>query len=197
VVMNLGNFDCSNGLINILYSHGDLIVRNAIADDSKFIDKLQKENSYAVGFIQKTIWDKYVFGGERNFFVLICEKNKDAVGYTLVTPGRKSGSFCKIQQIAVRNDARRLHYGSALIEVIKMFCKQHERVGASLRCREDLESNWFWQGLGFIKYGVWKKGKVNHVGFKASENINLWKIKLNDNIITFDFFNDGIILNNS
>lgn len=190
--MNLGKFDCSNGIINVLHISGDLIVRNAVFSDSKFIDKLQKENSYAVGFIQRTIWDKYVFGGERNFFVLMVEKNKDPVGYTLVTPGRTSGSFCKIQQIAVRNDSRRLHYGSALIDVIRIFCKNHERVGVSLRCREDLESNWFWNRLGFIKYGVWKKGRLNHVGFKASADINLWKMKLNDSIITFPFMEEGI-----
>ena len=195
--MELGKFDCSNGIINVLNINGDLVVRNAVASDAQFIDKLQKENSYAVGFIQKTIWDKYVFGGERNFFVLMCEKNKDPVGYTLVTPGRTSGSFCKIQQIAVRNDARRLHYGSALIEVIREFCHAHERVGASLRCREDLESNWFWKNLGFTKYAVWKKGRLNHVGFKASMDINCWKIKLNEGIITFDFFNDGILTPNA
>jgi len=185
--MNLDKFDCSNGIINILYMKDDLIVRNAIFSDSKFIDKLQKENSYAVGFIQKTIWDKYVFGGERNFFVLMCEKNKDPVGYTLVTPGRAFGSFVKIQQIAVRNDARRLHYGSALIECIKKFCNQHGRIGARLRCRQDLESNFFWKSLGFQQYGTWEKGRINHVGFKASDDIHLWEIKLNEEIITFPF----------
>ena len=61
--MNLGKFDCATGLINILYTKGDLIVRNATETDITFIDKLQKDNSYAVGFIQRTVWDNYVFGG--------------------------------------------------------------------------------------------------------------------------------------
>lgn len=186
--MKLGRFDCSNGLVNILARNTDLTVRNATFKDSKFIDKLQKENSYAVGFIQRTIWDKYVFGGERNFFVLMCEKNNDPVGYTLVTPGRKSGDFVRIQQIAVRNDARRLHYGQSLIDVIKEFCIEHERLGARLRCRTDLESNMFWQALGFSKYFLWKKGRLNHVGMKASADINHWQIKLNSNIQTFGFY---------
>ena len=186
--MNLGVFDCSNGIINVLHTQGDLVVRNAVLKDSPFIDKLQKENSYAVGFIQKTIWDKYVFGGERNFFVIICEKNNDPVGYTLVTPGRTSGDFVKIQQIAVRNDARRLHYGMALLDVIKRFCVEHERIGARLRCRLDLESNMFWKALGFSNYFVWKKGRLNHVGMKASNDINYWQIKLNDKFNTFEFY---------
>jgi hypothetical protein len=37
--------------------------------------------------------------------------------------------------------------------------------------------------MGFIQYGTWEKGKVNHVGFKASNDINLYKIDLNPNIL--------------
>ena len=182
--MNLGKFDCATGISNTLYSVGDLTVRTATEKDKTFIDKLQKDNSYAVGFIQSTIWDKYVFGGERNFVVFICEKNTDMVGYVLLTPGRKAYSYAKIQQIAVREDARRLDYGSALLAVVSDFCNQFTRMGVTLRCRIDLESNKFWMALGFSLYGVWKKGQVNHVGFKASDDINLWRIDLNESLLT-------------
>lgn len=188
--MNLGKFDCSKGIINILYFDQikNISVRNATIKDMLLIDKLQKENSNAVGFIQKTIWEKYVFGGERNFFVLICEANNDTVGYVLITPGRAINSYGKIQQIAVRNDARRLYYGTALLDVCRQFCEQFHRIGFTLRCRQDLDSNYFWKSLGFKNYAIWEKGKINHVGFKASDNINLWKIELNNNIITlFDY----------
>ena len=184
--MNLGKFDCSTGLINILYSDTikNILVRTSTIADMKLIDKLQKENSNAVGFIQKTIWEDYVFGGKRNFVVLICEANADAVGYVLITPGMSEYRYAKIQQIAVRNDARRLHYGTALLDVCRQFCEQFNRVGFTLRCRQDLESNYFWKQLGFQNYGIWEKGKINHVGFKASDNINLWKIELNAKILT-------------
>ncbi len=184
--MKLGKFDCATGLINILYNDNlnNIIVRNSTINDMKLIDKLQKENSYAVGFIQKTIWENYVFGGERNFVVLICEANNDAVGYVLITPARGSYKYAKIQQIAIRNDARRLHYGKALIDVCRQFCEKFGRLGFTLRCRTDLESNKFWENIGFTKYGVWEKGKVNHVGFKASNDINLWSIDLNSKILS-------------
>lgn len=182
--MELGKFDCSTGVSNALYANGDLTVRTANEKDKTFIDKLQKDNSYAVGFIQATVWDKYVFGGERNFVVFICEKNEDMVGYVLLTPGRKAYSYAKIQQIAVREDARRLDYGSALIHVVRDFCNTFDRMGVTLRCRIDLESNKFWKALGFHLYGVWEKGKVNHVGFKASDDINLWRIDLNSQLLT-------------
>lgn len=184
--MNLGKFDCSTGLINILYTDNikNILVRTSTISDMKLIDKLQKENSNAVGFIQKSIWEDYVFGGKRNFVVLICEANADAVGYVLITPGMSEFRYAKIQQIAVRNDARRLHYGTALLDVCRQFCEQFNRIGFTLRCRQDLESNHFWKQLGFQNYGLWEKGKINHVGFKASDNINLWKIELNSKILT-------------
>lgn len=184
--MKLGKFDCSTGISSILYDDKlkNISVRTGVPSDTLLIDKLQKENSNAVGFIQKTIWDKYVFGGERNFVVFICEANNDAVGYVLITPGKGVMKYAKIQQIAVRNDARRLHYGTALLDVCRQFCETFNRAGFTLRCRTDLESNKFWKALGFVKYGVWEKGKINHVGFKASDDINLWKIDLNKNILS-------------
>jgi GNAT superfamily N-acetyltransferase len=177
--MDLGRFDCSTGLLNVLYTSGDLVVRNSNIKDLLFIDKLQKDNANAVGFIQRTVWDNYVFGGERNFVVFVCEKNNDPVGYILLTPGRTNNAYAKIQQIAVRDDARRLDYGSALIKVVRDFCETFNRAGVTLRCRTDLESNKFWRALGFEQYGLWEKGKINHVGFKVSQDINLYKIDLN------------------
>lgn len=179
--MNLGRYDCSTGLLHVLHQDGDLVVRNARPIDTTFIDDLQKQNSYAVGFIQRTVWDRYVFGGERNFVVFIVEKNDDMVGYVLITPGRSNG-YVRIQQIAVRDDARRLEYGTALITVVRQFCRDFGRAGARLRCRIDLEANHFWEQLGFRKFGLWEAGRRNHVGMTASDDINLWEIELNERL---------------
>lgn len=187
----LGRFDCANGVVSLLYNDvsAGITVRTSTIRDMLLIDKLQKENSYAVGFIQKSVWEKYVFGGQRNFVVLICEANADPVGYVLITPGRSSYRYAKIQQIAVRNDARRLHYGTALLDVCRQFCEHMHVVGFTLRCRQDLEANAFWKALGFQHYDTWQKGRLNHVGFKASNSINLWKIELNQNIQMLPFYN--------
>ena len=162
----------------------DLVIRTSTRDDQSYIDKQQKENSFAVGFIQKTVWNNYVFGGERNFVVFICEKNGDSVGYILLTPGNKVGSYAKIQQIVIQEDARRLEYGTLLIDAVRDFCEEIGRMGVTLRCRKDLDANKFWKNLGFDCYGIWKKGAFNHVGFKASNDIFLWKIELNRKIPT-------------
>jgi GNAT superfamily N-acetyltransferase len=187
----LGRFDCATGLSRVLYADPltAITVRTGVVSDVALIDKLQRENSYAVGFIQRTIWDRYVFGGERNFSVFVCEANNDPVGYVLITPGKGAYRYGKIQQIAVRDDARRLKYGSALLAVCREFCETFDRKGFTLRCRVDLDANNFWRQLGFRKYGVWEKGKVNHVGFKASDDINLWVIDLN--VSLYSLFDDS------
>jgi len=78
--------------------------------------------------------------------------------------------------------------------VVKDFCETYGRAGATLRCRADLESNMFWQALGFVKYGIWEKGKINHVGFKASNDINLWRWDLIDEYIMLPLDNGLKIL---
>ena len=179
--LDLGKFDCSRGIVRVLYADPikDILVRTSVLADLLLIDKLQKENSYAVGFVPNTYFEIAVYGGEKNSVVLVCECNSDPVGYIYLTPGKGIGHYGKIQQIAIRNDARRLHYGTALIDVCRQFCEMFGRKGFTLRCRIDLESNAFWRALGFTQYGVWAKGKINHSGFKASKDINLWRIELN------------------
>lgn len=179
----LGKFDCATGISNVLYTHDDLVVRTAVKKDEAFIEKLQRENSYAIGFIPNTYWDTAVFEGNKNSVLLICLKNDDPVGYVYMTPGKSAHTYAKIQQIAVREDARRLDYGSALLHVVRDFCNTYDRLGVTLRCRIDLESNKFWRALGFNLYGVWEKGRINHSGFKASNDINLWRIDLNDRLL--------------
>ena len=63
--INLGKFDCSTGILNILYNDkiNDILVRNSTIKDMLLVDKLQKENSFAVGFIQKNSMGRLCFGG--------------------------------------------------------------------------------------------------------------------------------------
>jgi len=185
--MNRGKFDCSNGITQILYSDDeeDIIVRTSTIKDWLIMDKLMNENSNAIGFVPNTYFEKCVWGGEKNAFVFICEANNDEVGFVYITIGKGYGRYAKIQQIAVRDDARRLQYGTALIEVCRDFCNNFGRIGFTLRCRNDLPSNNFWKALGFSQYGIWKKGRIKeNCGFKASDDINLYKIELNEKILT-------------
>lgn len=77
--MKLGKFDCSTGVINILYNDPikNIRVRTSTSNDLLIIDKLMKENSNAIGFIPKTYFEKAVWGGQKNSMVFICEANND------------------------------------------------------------------------------------------------------------------------
>jgi len=54
-------FDCSRGIIKILYRDPaqDISVRTSTIKDMLIMDKLMKENTHAVGFIPKTYFEKY------------------------------------------------------------------------------------------------------------------------------------------
>jgi GNAT superfamily N-acetyltransferase len=189
--VNLGEFDCSTGVVSVLYKDetSDIVVRTSTAKDLLIVDKLMKENSGAIGFLPKTYFEKAVWGGQKNSMVFICEANNDEVGYVYITPAKGYGKYAKIQQIAVRDDARRLQYGTALMDVCRQFCEKFGRIGFTLRCRQDLESNRFWKALGFEKYGVWRKGEYHNTArLVASDDINLYKIELNRKMKTL--FND-------
>jgi hypothetical protein len=186
--MKLGKYNCSDGLIKILYTQQDLIVRTSIPKDWIFVDHIQKQNSYAIGFFPRSSFEKSIWGGGQNNVLLICEKNADPVGYLMFCPGRGAMTYAKMQQMVIRNDARRLDYGSALIFVAKDFATMFGLRGFTLRCRIDLDANHFWRALGFIQYGIAAKGSVNHAGMIASNDINLYKLECNNETIPLSLF---------
>lgn len=168
--MNLGEFSCL-GPATWLSVNGDIAVRTTTAEDWAYIDSLQKADANAVGFLQRRTWDDYVWGGQRNFMTFLCLVQNVPVGYVLLTPGRGVNHPARIQQIVIQQDVRRLEYGTALVDQCVRFCEQYERSGIALRCRADLSANWFWGALGFTLLRVFTKGSVNHVNFKASNDI--------------------------
>jgi len=184
--MKYGLFNCSDGISKTLLSRNDLTVRTSISKDWKFLDKLMKDESKKIGFLQRRTWDKYVWGGERNFITLICEKNNQMVGYVFFTPGIGINRPVKIQQIVIQEDCRRIEYGTALCDCIADFCFTYERSGISLRCRADLEANNFWKALGFKLIKIFSKGSINHVGMKASNDIFQYLKKVGDDLFSVD-----------
>lgn len=148
----------------------DILVRTTTPEDWTFINSLMKSESDKVGFLSDRTWHKYVWGGERNFMTFLCLVNNDPVGYVLLTPGHPMKS-AKLQQVVIQHDARRLEYGTALVSACADFCSDYSRSGVALRCRADLQANHFWNALGFKAVAIYKKGSVNHMGFKASDDI--------------------------
>lgn len=165
------NFVCSDGIQKTLIIRGEIEIRTTTPDDWSYLNKLMKEESSCIGFLQQRTWDRYVWGGERNFVTLLCLRNHQPVGYCFFTPGKGANRPVKIQQLVVQKDCRRIEHGTALCDSVADFAKQNDRSGISLRCRADLEANDFWEALGFKLVRVVSKGAINHVGMKASNDI--------------------------
>jgi len=185
-------YDCRFPTTNVLLVKNDIVVRTTTEKDWTYINNLSKNNSWAVGFLPRKTWTEYVWGGERNFVCYLLEVNKHPAGYILITPGYKNKPI-RIQQIVVQEDLRRWEYGSALVEVAENFRKKFYRSGIKLRCRDDLEANLFWTFLGFSLLDVQKEGTTNHMGFKASLDINIFE-RENDWKYNFDINLDKLLL---
>lgn len=163
-------FDCRNPNPIILLTRNDLLVRTTTPLDWPYIDMLMKHNAWSIGFLQRRAFENYTWGGERNFMCFLAEVNHSPIGYVFITPGHR-GQVCRIQQIAVQNDARRFEYGTALVDTVEDYRKAHIRNGIALRCRVDLEANTFWKTLGFQLDSIQMRGTQNHMKFKASNDI--------------------------
>lgn len=165
-----GRFSCI-GPAMVLRVSDDIVVRTTTPEDWAYIDALQKADADKVGFLQRRTWDDYVWGGQRRFMTFLCLVGGAPIGYVLLTPGRGVNQPARIQQVVIQQDARRLEYGTALVAVCIDFCETFERSGIALRCRADLQANWFWGALGFTLLRVFTKGTINHVNFTASNDI--------------------------
>ena len=92
--------------------------------------------------------------GMANFsgWILLCEVNLEPVGFCFCAP-RSSSQYGRIYQLAVQSDARRYQYGTFLADTAHaLICKNGS--GTTLRCREDLPSNFFWKAIGWDLIGV-------------------------------------------
>lgn len=116
--------------------------------DIKYIDSLRKQESNSIGFIPIQRYEMEITG-ERNGTILIIRENNDNVGFLYATHGTVS----HIQQIAIQKDARLMERGKALIDKLQEISNQRNIRSMSCRCAQDLDSNHFWQALGFNLVG--------------------------------------------
>ena len=107
-----------------------------------WIDKLQKENSQAVGFIQKSVWEELPspLDGKRNFVPFSFARLKRGCSWVRFNNSRQEGYTMirvKFNRLAIRNDARRLQYeGQPYLDVCQQLCEHLNVMGFTLRCRQ-------------------------------------------------------------
>ena len=122
----------------------DSRVRLATTADLAAIDSLRRAEQEAVGFIPMSRYESEIEARRRTLFVM--RENNDPVGFLFWTRGWPIGT---VQQIVIRDDARRQERGAALIATAAEQMGAEGRKGITLRCRASLGAVDFWRALGF------------------------------------------------
>jgi len=154
------------------------IVRLANIADLPYVIDLANKEGNSLGFIPKPAYEAAITGIKRgkrwsltcNDKLWVEEENGDLVGFLMAS----FGGIVKVNQIAIQEDARKIERGRLLIESLKNHAIQNvNKSNFGCGCADDLESNLFWQAIGWSKVGqrngihfsnTWKqssKRKVN------------------------------------
>jgi hypothetical protein len=137
------------------------LVRQANILDLPYIISLSKKENHSLGFIPKMAYESAITGiktGDRwsnvcNDKLFVIECNGDLVGFCIASFGipnaiSKKG---KIAQICLQTDARKFLRGRKLLDAVLQYGKTQGTMAFSAGCADDLESNLFWQSMGWIK----------------------------------------------
>jgi hypothetical protein len=141
----------------IVKSHVDLL---------KYVESLQAKNSDALGFLPRVVFEQGVEAG-RLFLGLLNGNNP--CGYILAGSGYRGLLRCP--QVCIPYDARRRLYGAMLVAAVEQYGESIGCFRRVVRCGSDLESNAFWDSLGYHFVGTDESGEARK--YKRS-HINLW-----------------------
>jgi len=135
-------------------------VRFSKLEDIKYVISLSKKENHSLGFIPKMAYESAITGiktGDRwsnvcNDKLFVIECNGDLVGFCLASFGipnaiSKKG---KIAQICLQTDARKFLRGRKLLDSVVEYGKTQGTMAFSAGCADDLESNLFWQAMGWV-----------------------------------------------
>ena len=129
-------------------------LRNGNGNDWLYIDGLRKKEGSALGFLPKDAYlsvleNKRLSDRDRFRYqdIIIIEDNFDQTGFCYAS---YSGSYCKVIQIAIQEDARRWTRATKILTEIENRAKKRGNLGVMCRVAYDLESNWFWLASGYI-----------------------------------------------
>ncbi len=141
-------------------------VRLAKIEDVKYIISLANKESNSVGFIPKMAYEAAITGiktGKRwsnvcNDMLWVCENNNDLVGFVLASFGnfRSDSQRGKIAQICIQEDARKIQRGKYLLDAVLFHAIKIGCLNFGCGCADDLESNIFWQAMGWELVGTRK-----------------------------------------
>lgn len=150
---------CAEFSINMMHNIEKTIVREAKLQDVKYVVNLSKKESLSLGFIPKMAYEAAITGiktGKRwspvcNDKLFVCTVNDDLVGFCLASFGKRNAIYRKgkIAQICLQEDARKFERGRLLLNSVVKWGLSIGTLSFDAGCADDLESNFFWQAMGW------------------------------------------------
>ena len=129
------------------------LIREATVFDLPAIEALRRSDGDSLGFVPKAKYEHITLKTSdrgrarwRYEWLIVAEDSTEITGF-LLTGFHRDG--CKMQQLCVRNDARRMERALRLVDA----CENEARRRGSrrIRCRvaADIEANMFWRAAGY------------------------------------------------
>ena len=154
------------------------MIRLATLADLDYVKHLANREGYAVGFVPSPAYEAAITGeksGKRwsltcNDRLWICEEAGDQVGFLLASFGAET----RVTQIAVQEDARRLDRGLGLLDAAHAEGQARGIDGIRAGCADDLDSNAFWEAMGFTHYGT-RLGVHYESKRESTRHVNVWR----------------------
>jgi GNAT superfamily N-acetyltransferase len=131
----------------------------------KYVESLQAENSDALGFLPKMVFEHRAEAGQLFLGLL----DGEPCGYILVGTGFQGVMRCV--QVAIQYDVRRRLYGAMLVAAVEQYGEDRGCSRISLRCGSDLPTNEFWQSLGYMLDAMEESGAARR---HRRNCINVW-----------------------
>lgn len=128
-------------------------------------------DSHSIGWLPNAVYDRYAAQGT----LIACHNNDDLVGYIC---HNESPIECRIYVTWVRNDARLIMHGRALVAHLQAICRTRGIPTIGLWCAEDLAANTFWDAIGFRRTS-WRWGRS-----KKGRRHNQWHLPTAAQLVT-------------
>ena len=165
----------------------DWVIRNATPADLPAVEALRRADGDCLGFIPKAKYEHIVHKtldrGRRRWFwerLLVCEDNSEVTGFLLGNIGKKQS---KIEQVCVRNDARRMERALSLERHFsdESTRRGHPRIRA--RVAADIEATLFWAAAGYDIVETTTSTFLNVRESKSKRLLLVYEKEVADNIL--------------
>lgn len=163
----------------------ETLVKPATLEDMKYITHLANKEGNAIGFIPKVAYESAITGKKPSIHrwsdtcndrIWLCWENGDPVGFVMMSYGK----IAKCNQIAIQEDARLLTRGKALLTEAVKHGESRGIWDFGCGCADDLESNIFWQVMGWEKVGERNGIHFSNTWKESSDRkVNIYRFQIN------------------